>query len=196
LKPGDFVFAEDGSPTKVTRIFDNGVKPIYRVTFDDGSSTQAGAEHLWKVMGATERRKELGWAVLTTEEIIHRGVRNKNGRWAGRQFEMWLGDGTRKQNRYMKPDVEVERKINALGYKTYRSDEDMVTVHGWKIAELGAVADCHSYDRFIPEIYKLGSVEQRQELLRGLMDTDGCIGSQGSMEYATTSQRRQTRLVS
>lgn len=37
------------------------------------------------------------------------------------------------------------------------------------------MAHVKSVSRRIPEIYFLGSIEQRRELLQGLMDTDGCV---------------------
>lgn len=46
-----------------------------------------------------------------------------------------------------------------------------------------------SYDKFIPEAYLLGSIEQRLELLRGLLDTDGHIQKTGYIEYSTASHR-------
>lgn len=48
---------------------------------------------------------------------------------------------------------------------------------------------CNSHTKFIPDEYKLGSVEQRLELLRGLLDTDGYISKQGNIEYCTVSDR-------
>lgn len=47
--------------------------------------------------------------------------------------------------------------------------------------------------KFIPDNYKYGSIEQRVDLLRGLMDTDGTIHNNGSkssrkMEYFTSSK--------
>ncbi len=44
------------------------------------------------------------------------------------------------------------------------------------------------YNKFIPKEYKFGSVEQRLELLRGLMDTDGSININGSIEYCSASE--------
>lgn len=48
-----------------------------------------------------------------------------------------------------------------------------------------------SHEKFIPEQYKYGSVEQRWELIRGLFDTDGSIGScdgdRFNVSYSTTS---------
>lgn len=50
-----------------------------------------------------------------------------------------------------------------------------------------------SHFKFIPEIYKLSSLEQRLELIRGLMDTDGsAIKKQDesvALEYCTTSEK-------
>lgn len=44
-----------------------------------------------------------------------------------------------------------------------------------------------SYEKFIPEEYMTGSIEQRKELLQGLMDTDGYADKSGSTSYSTTS---------
>ena len=46
-----------------------------------------------------------------------------------------------------------------------------------------------SEEKFIPEDYLIGSVEQRIELLRGLLDTDGCIGERGNIRYTTVSEK-------
>lgn len=46
----------------------------------------------------------------------------------------------------------------------------------------------HSYEKFIPEIYKYGSYEQRLCLLRGLLDTDGSACG-GYAEYSTSSEQ-------
>ena len=46
----------------------------------------------------------------------------------------------------------------------------------------------YSDDKFIPGDYMLGSYDQRMELLRGLMDTDGHAGDH-STEYTSTSRR-------
>lgn len=50
--------------------------------------------------------------------------------------------------------------------------------------------DVHGKDKFIPEEYLLGSVEQRKELLKGLMDSDGTISKErNKISYSTTSKR-------
>ena len=220
LVVGDYVFGVDGRPTRVTAVHDRGVRPVFRVSFDDGSSTIVCGEHLWRVRGATQRRK-LGqpWVTIDTNEIVRRGVRVKNGRWAGRQWEIprhgplflpprvlpldpyfvgvWLGDGVKGQPAYCKPYVEVEHELNRRGYATSRgADGKAVRIQGSTKAfrrleghELG------SHERFIPEEYRWASIDQREDLLRGLMDTDGCIGDDSHMEYDTTSERLANDVV-
>lgn len=47
-----------------------------------------------------------------------------------------------------------------------------------------------AWEKWIPPEYKAGSVEQRVELLRGLMDTDGTVNAKtGSALFSTTSKR-------
>lgn len=46
-----------------------------------------------------------------------------------------------------------------------------------------------SHDKFIPKDYLCASIENRWELLKGLMDTDGHAGKNGSMSYCTVSKQ-------
>lgn len=46
---GDYVTAHDNTPAKVLGVFPQGAIDIYRVTFEDGRSTEACAEHLWEI---------------------------------------------------------------------------------------------------------------------------------------------------
>lgn len=56
-----------------------------------------------------------------------------------------------------------------------------------KFRDLGLMK--HTRDKSIPDIYLKASVEQRLELLRGLMDTDGYIGIKGNSEFTTISEQ-------
>lgn len=94
LRPGDTVFGADGRPVRILQIHENGVMDIYRVTFDDGSSTLCGRDHNWAVRGRKQRRPNCKnivsgeWLTMTTEEILTAGVRRKNGRTTARQWEI------------------------------------------------------------------------------------------------------------
>ena len=45
-----------------------------------------------------------------------------------------------------------------------------------------------SHYKFIPKVYKNGSVKQRIEILQGLMDTDGTADSRGHISYSSVSK--------
>jgi replicative DNA helicase len=49
LQVGDALASVDGAPSIVTGIYPQGVRQAYRITFSDGRSTEACAEHLWRV---------------------------------------------------------------------------------------------------------------------------------------------------
>lgn len=56
-----------------------------------------------------------------------------------------------------------------------------------EIIKLGLNVRCH--DKFIPEVYKKGSVEQRFEIVKGLMGTDGSCLKEGNCEFTNTSKQ-------
>ena len=57
-----------------------------------------------------------------------------------------------------------------------------------KRIELLGLRGVSTMDKFIPKLYLMGSIEQRMELLKGLMDTDGYISKNGKIEFTNTSK--------
>jgi len=71
LKVNDLVIGKNGKSTKITGIYPQGVKEVYKVTFSDGSSARCCGDHLWFTQEYTERfnRKKIG-GVQYTEPIL------------------------------------------------------------------------------------------------------------------------------
>lgn len=74
LHVGDTVVDPDGGTGRVEGIFPQGTRPIYKVTTSDGGVTEADADHLWLVTQKTRRARGQAPEVLTTREILDRGV--------------------------------------------------------------------------------------------------------------------------
>lgn len=55
IKVGDSVINSQGGTSKVTGVFPQGKKPMYKVTFSDGSSTECGSEHLWQIQNPSSK---------------------------------------------------------------------------------------------------------------------------------------------
>jgi phage terminase large subunit len=94
LAPGDRLFGRDGEVTHIVACHDQGVRPMFRVTFDDGTSCRVCAEHLWTVRGRAQRRVDrVGgrsgeFVTLTTAELLAQGVKRRNGAAEARQWEL------------------------------------------------------------------------------------------------------------
>lgn len=223
IQVGDRLWGPDGKPTSVVAIPYEGVRPCYKVTFDDGSSTIAGKEHLWTVKGRNERRTGGDWVTLETHEILERGVKRKNGKAFARQWEvpryepveypeadqplppylvgLALGNGSAPLNGSLRidtPSGEVMLKIDELyGLCNCRVDYNEGKRHCATVSFKGCqesvrasgLAGCRSWEKFIPNAYKYASVEQRAELFRGLIDSDGEVTKQGALCYSTVSKQ-------
>lgn len=166
LVPGDQVIGANGKPTTVTAIFPQGVKPVYRVTFNDGFSTRCCKEHLWAVREAIFASP---WSVKSTEGLMNDGL-------VGPLGEKWVVPTAR-------PVDRPRRRFPGC------------TPHaaGLIAAEAGLTGDsCRSA---IPLAYMRGSYRQRISLLRGLMDRSGTSGSEGTMPSFETSSDTLARQV-
>ena len=58
MQVGDLVIGRDGQPHKVTGVFPQGKRPIYEVTFSNGTSCECDIEHLWSVNSLKQRRRK------------------------------------------------------------------------------------------------------------------------------------------
>ena len=62
------------------------------------------------------------------------------------------------------------------------------------LESLGLIG-CYSYQKFIPNDYLYNDYETRLELLKGLMDSDGCAISNGASVFVTTSKQLADDIV-
>lgn len=200
IKPGQLVATQDGSFTKVLDVYPQGVKKIYKITFQDGRSTECCEDHLWEVYSyKKENDKNISTSVLEkkvidTKEII----KSIDKLWIPLpepvEFEekdyfidpyimgVILGDGCVLDERggvkLHSQDIEINSKLKDKN-NLYKSWLQEYCLMGQK-----------SNEKFIPEIYLRGSVEQRWELLRGLLDTNGIVSNKpDSITYSTSSYK-------
>ena len=100
---------------------------------------------------------------------------------------------------FINEDDEIARRFEKAGYdmghytkKTpdsnvkyyYIKDKDLID----KLRKLG-IAGNNSLNHFIPKYYKIASIEDRQNLMQGLIDTDGYVDSRGHIIYTTISKQ-------
>lgn len=74
LVVGDYVFARDGSPTKVLGVFPQGERDVYRVTFGDGRTLDVSDNHLWAVYPYNERGGYHGPTIYSTQTLMRKGL--------------------------------------------------------------------------------------------------------------------------
>lgn len=73
LVVGDYVFARDGSPTKVLGVFPQGERDVYRVTFEDGRTLDVSDNHLWAVY-ARDEPLDQGPTIYSTQTLMNKGL--------------------------------------------------------------------------------------------------------------------------
>lgn len=112
---------------------------------------------------------------------------------------LWLGDGNSRNIAITTKDNEILDYITEYG-KIFdlKIRKDIITYHLTtgisggntkkniilnRFKELNLIQNKH-----IPDIYLYSGYYQRLELLRGLMDTDGCIQKNGTITYVTTNE--------
>lgn len=112
-----------------------------------------------------------------------------------------LGDGCLKQRiSFSTNDIEIVEIINQSiddYHITSYNDKDFFICPNKKgikskyrqeLEKLG-LWELYSYEKFIPEKYKTSSIEDRYELIKGLMDTDGYVSKKGYIQFYTTSRK-------
>ena len=212
---GDDVIAPSGDFVKVTHVFDKDFANV-RVHFTDGTYVDCHENHEWLVYSRNSHEYQIGetksmMAYYEDGEPGKRGHRYiyqmpTKGFVVGEQKDLpvkpytlgaWLGDG-----RNNNPDIcgasddyPVVESILADGYHMSWQTTHKTTgvkYYGFKGLRPGlqSVGMCHSRRRtpkHIPEEYLTASIDQRLELLAGLLDTDGTLIRKEKRYHFTTA---------
>lgn len=198
LKLGDQVVGSDGNFTTVIC-----VHPKYHTThtveLSDGTKIDCHFRHEWTVYD----KKRGVWVTEETKNLI--GNERFNDRYRfylplkpiliGEKKELkvhpyvlgaWIGDGTNKKPAITGPksDIAIIDKIVDCGYLIkhqyiHKTTKVLTTVFDRKLVDgLRAYGMCYytkDCKKYIPKDYLNASVEQRLQLLAGLLDTDGYL---------------------
>lgn len=115
-------------------------------------------------------------------------------------FGAWLGDGTNQKPCITgdKKDFAIIDAIENEGYKknkvyTHKTTGVLSTTFVGLADDLKKVGLCNwreRTDKYIPECYLTASIEQRLELIAGLLDTDGTLVKKEHRYNFTTSDER------
>lgn len=204
--PGDFVYAPDGTATRV-----KATSPVFHdhacfeVEFADGQKIVADAAHRWEVVdrasGAKRRISEPHARVVLTTQQMYEGRKKTSARYQHRYavdvpkpvvpppadlplnpyvLGVWLGDGTTARGEITSADPAILRAVTGEGYqRTYTYAKAGCRTVGFP----GLGQDLRALglldNKHVPRVFMEGSITQRLALLQGLMDTDGCAPTPG-----------------
>jgi LAGLIDADG-like domain/Terminase RNAseH like domain len=92
ISKGDYVIGQNGLPTEVIGVYPQGRKEIYKISFNDGSSTESCSDHLWEVIPVGNQRAERRHIrrVMPLREIMKDYVRIDNRGFRQHRYQVPL----------------------------------------------------------------------------------------------------------
>lgn len=156
-----------------------GTDQSYLRTFPSTKTTREIADSLWAENGARANHSvavagvlNLGDAELPIDPYV---------------LGAWLGDGHSYWAKITCADQEIIDEIERRGHHCTKHSTRL----DWGIADLKTPLRLAGLlkNKHVPERYLRSSEEQRLDLLRGLMDTDGYATQQGTCEFTSTNKR-------
>lgn len=216
LKIGDYIFGNDGKLTKVifkTPITKN--RKMYKLTFTDGSVIEACEEHKWCVDISSWGRITEKDIILKTKDMLadYKSIDNRNkSRYkyiinnaaplrlpeislpiSPYILGVWLGDGNSYSAQLTLNAEDYKEILNnfEIGYEVRNKWNNKINCVNVKLIAFHKLLSGNNLikNKHIPNIYKRASINQRLELLQGLMDTDGHIKKNGGCEISLSNQR-------
>lgn len=216
LKVGDLVMNPNGSPVRIGDIVEQGTTEIYEVEFQDGRKVRCGANHLWatcrngkkfyimrtvdymkrKLKQGSPGKEHYPYKIpelnplnfderpVTVDPYVL-GVLLGDGYICGDQVRFSTADEfivEELQRRLPEYIIEHKEQYNYV----IKSKVQGINELNRQLKDLKVKVK--SYNKFIPENYKFTSIENRFELIRGLMDTDGSV-TNGACGFVSTSEQ-------
>lgn len=203
LQLGDYVFGDDGKPKKVIANFGKYEWNTQKVIFADGNELVAAKEHVWKIYADRDNHQGRKEEYTETQNLLRGRHRRSPFIKADAVIEMpnailpidpyilglWLGDGLSAQGVIVSGEEDKEHYKSIGEVRKVRPGYYRCLVKGLsrELRVNGLLNNKH-----IPIRYLLADKEQRYELLRGLMDTDGTVDIKGRCEFCQMEGRLAT----
>ena len=212
LVVGDEVLNHKGEFVKVLGCSEKCLSE-YVVTMSNGEQIECHGNHEWLVYDRYLREE----TIRETNYMINKLTSSDNKRYRfllpekqciygeyvvlpvdPYTFGVWLGDGTN-TNPYItgdKNDYSIIKTINDNGYNTkhvWINNKTGVYTYDMEclrkdLQSLGLCYSRHRVPKYIPAQYLTASLNQRLELLAGLLDTDGTLRKKEHRYSFTTSE--------
>jgi len=216
LSIGDKLASIDGKESQVSNIYPQGLRSIYKLILSDGREVKCDIEHLWSVRSCkldglqTFTTGEL-FEMLKKERFRNRiSLENHTGDF-GTQTDLnidpWLlgfliGDGTFQKSSvrfstsesytYQKilkclPEGHEVKYLGAYDYRIVFPQDAKINPTLNAIKSLGLEGSTSEF-KFLPKEALSATKEFREQLLSGLLESDGWI-SGASIQYSTASRQ-------
>ena len=224
LKIGDRIFGKNGGLTTVIGVFPQGEKEIWKMHFSEGTVSECGEEHLWEIIDYKGNVRTLTTKDISESYIKPSGqLKYKIPLCSPVNYDKKIlaippyvlgvlisegyisGNGVFFSNQLL--DIQIKDKVESLllplgfylsGRDTGGCYQYRINYHGDGNGFINTVKKLNlnvkSKDKFIPEIYKFSSIEDRYELLKGLMDGDGSC-KKNRTSYSTMSKRLANDII-
>ena len=210
LKIGDYVYGLNGEPTKIIGISDKS-NCNQLITFSNGSKILAHEEHLWTV----SKRGNKNPLTITTSEIKKDyQYTEKNGKKRYRYhlpfikpiqypktelpldpyfLGLWLGAGSSTKPCITHDPKDIE-SIKHIPYKIStictHTETGVKTTYFSHQGIIKKIKELHLYNnKHIPRIYLEACVEDRLQLLAGLIDSDGSVDKNGRVRFININKQ-------
>ena len=206
----DYVFGDDGKPHLVIGNTGGYLWDVVEIKFKNGYGTMiCSPEHLWKVgydrrtsgvkkngkLVRGTRKTYKDFRICETRDIFNqRNVEGHNSPCIQGNpslcmpsvylpcdpymLGVWLGNGTQANN-----DIYVSEHDYDFFRGRIPGEERRASGVGFLIKVDGIPSECH-IEKHIPDIFMNAGTDQRWELFRGLMDTDGYVDPRGRCEFS------------
>lgn len=220
IKVGDMLFDRHGKPTKVTGVYPQGKKQIYEVHLADGRIVETADEHLWSVYRRDRKKLQTINTVDMYNEGLKEGKAyrfkiptSKAVEYAKTNLPVdpyvlgaFLGNGVKDMqhtlglssgNEFVPNEIariiggETQKRKSVYTWYFYKKDGSRFLSKMFPDEYDSLLTQTKCNEKYIPDIYKTASIEQRWALLQGLFDTDGCIEDKDRfhLTYSTTSAK-------
>lgn len=159
LKVGDLLFDRKGKPTKITAIYEQGILDNYEITFEDERKAYSNNEHLWTYIDENNKFKTDSLKNIQMISIFSKVCIPINNKVEYEEKKLLIPP-------YVLGYFIASKKLNISDAKNKKEAK-------YLLKETLSLLSNVLVNDIIPNDYMYCSVEQRFQLVQGLMDAKG-----------------------